>query len=226
MDFEYFHAQRQSLRQQSAGERPVDRRRHHSRSALCRPDRPAFRLDRRAPLQFPRGAVMPGISCSPISRRAPSTIGLAPAVHMLCVPSDPGVAETWATLDLLSNGRVDFATGRGYDRREYEPLGVDFRRQPASRASRSCLGANGASRITESTTRSTTSRSAPKPVQQPIPIAISDRSRNHRSSSRRGSGAGFIVAPFRGGHELRRLEAGGRPTTRPAPVATNPGRLM
>ena len=36
------------------------------------------------------------------------------------------VAEQWATLDLMSGGRVDFAAGRGYDRREYEPLGVDF----------------------------------------------------------------------------------------------------
>jgi len=32
----------------------------------------------------------------------------------------------WATLDLLSNGRVDFATGRGYDRKEYAPFGADF----------------------------------------------------------------------------------------------------
>ena len=36
------------------------------------------------------------------------------------------VAEMWATLDLLSNGRVDFATGRGYDRKEYAPFGADF----------------------------------------------------------------------------------------------------
>jgi len=36
------------------------------------------------------------------------------------------VAEQWATLDLLSNGRVDFAAGRGYDRREYEPFHVSF----------------------------------------------------------------------------------------------------
>ena len=36
------------------------------------------------------------------------------------------VAEQWASLDLLSNGRVDFAAGRGYDRNEYLPLGVSF----------------------------------------------------------------------------------------------------
>src|SRR6267154_1268321 len=37
-----------------------------------------------------------------------------------------GVAEQWATLDLLSGGRVDFAAGRGYDRREYAPFHVSF----------------------------------------------------------------------------------------------------
>ena len=36
------------------------------------------------------------------------------------------VAEEWATLDLLSGGRVDFAAGRGYDRLEYAPFGADF----------------------------------------------------------------------------------------------------
>jgi alkanesulfonate monooxygenase SsuD/methylene tetrahydromethanopterin reductase-like flavin-dependent oxidoreductase (luciferase family) len=36
------------------------------------------------------------------------------------------VAEQWASLDLLSGGRVDFAAGRGYDRREYLPFGVSF----------------------------------------------------------------------------------------------------
>src|SRR6516164_8140973 len=36
------------------------------------------------------------------------------------------VAEQWATLDLLSGGRVDWAAGRGYDRREYLPFGIDF----------------------------------------------------------------------------------------------------
>jgi len=42
-------------------------------------------------------------------------------------PANPiRVAEQWATLDLLSGGRVDFAAGRGYDRREYLPFKVSF----------------------------------------------------------------------------------------------------
>src|SRR5213078_5174608 len=53
-------------------------------------------------------------------------IRLAPAVCVLPLHQPIRVAEQWATLDLLSNGRVDFAAGRGYDRREYLPFHVSF----------------------------------------------------------------------------------------------------
>jgi len=53
-------------------------------------------------------------------------IRLAPAVTVLPLHHPIRVAEQWATLDLLSNGRVDFAAGRGYDKREYEPFHVSF----------------------------------------------------------------------------------------------------
>ena len=53
-------------------------------------------------------------------------IRLAPAINVLPLHHPVHVAEQWATLDLLSGGRVDFATGRGYDRREYEPFGANF----------------------------------------------------------------------------------------------------
>ena len=53
-------------------------------------------------------------------------IRLAPAVTVLPLHHPIRVAEQWATLDLLSGGRVDWAAGRGYDRREYEPLGIYF----------------------------------------------------------------------------------------------------
>src|SRR5579864_61934 len=51
---------------------------------------------------------------------------LAPAVTVLPLHHPIRVAEQWATLDMLSGGRVDFAAGRGYDRREYGPLGASF----------------------------------------------------------------------------------------------------
>src|SRR5271170_3005475 len=53
-------------------------------------------------------------------------IRLAPAVTVLPLHHPIRVAEQWATLDLLSGGRVDFATGRGYDRGEYLPLKAPF----------------------------------------------------------------------------------------------------
>ena len=53
-------------------------------------------------------------------------IRLAPAVTVLPLHHPIRVAEQWATLDLLSNGRVDFAAGRGYDKREYLPFHVSF----------------------------------------------------------------------------------------------------
>src|SRR5438477_12075399 len=53
-------------------------------------------------------------------------IRLAPAVTVLPLHHPIRVAEQWATLDLLSAGRVDFAAGRGYDRREYAPFHVSF----------------------------------------------------------------------------------------------------
>ena len=54
-------------------------------------------------------------------------IRLAPAVTVLPMHHPIRVAEQWATLDLISGGRVDFAAGRGYDEREYIPFGADFK---------------------------------------------------------------------------------------------------
>jgi len=54
------------------------------------------------------------------------TIRLAPAVSVLPLHHPLHVAEEWATIDLISGGRVDFAAGRGYDRREFAPFGAPF----------------------------------------------------------------------------------------------------
>src|SRR3981189_3238340 len=53
-------------------------------------------------------------------------IRLAPAVTVLPLHHPIRVAEQWASLDLLSNGRADFAAGRGYDRRDYKPFASEF----------------------------------------------------------------------------------------------------
>src|ERR1700738_4391541 len=58
-------------------------------------------------------------------------IRLAPAVTVLPLHHPIRVAEQWATLDLLSGGRVDFAAGRGYDRQGYRPFKVAFEENQA-----------------------------------------------------------------------------------------------
>ncbi len=59
-------------------------------------------------------------------------IRLAPAVSVLPLHHPLHVAETWATLDLVSGGRVDFACGRGYDRLEYTPFQADYMKSAES----------------------------------------------------------------------------------------------
>ncbi|WP_026961418.1 LLM class flavin-dependent oxidoreductase [Alicyclobacillus herbarius] len=53
-------------------------------------------------------------------------IQLAPAVVLLPASHPLRMAEEYALLDLLSNGRAIFAAGRGYDKREYDAFGIDF----------------------------------------------------------------------------------------------------
>ncbi|HUB97728.1 MAG TPA: LLM class flavin-dependent oxidoreductase [Stellaceae bacterium] len=67
----------------------------------------------------------PDVALAYIAART-EKIRLAPAVTVLPLHHPIRVAEQWATLDLLSGGRVDFATGRGYDRGEYLPLKAPF----------------------------------------------------------------------------------------------------
>ncbi len=73
-----------------------------------------------------RGCVpVPGLVHANIAALT-SRIRLGPAVVVLPLHHPIHVAEEWAALDQLSGGRVDFATGRGYDSHEYAPFGADF----------------------------------------------------------------------------------------------------
>ena len=121
-------------------------------------------------------------------------IRLAPAVTVLPLHHPIRVAEQWATLDLLSGGRVDFAAGRGYDRREYLPFHVSFEDnqgifEEGLELVRKLWLAEGRSPTTADTIRSTTCgsrRSRSSGRSRPM----WDRSQSRRSSWRRGSAAG------------------------------------
>src|SRR5205085_3566949 len=109
-------------------------------------------------------------------------IRLAPAVTVLPLHHPIRVAEQWATLDLLSNGRVDFAAGRGYDSREYQPFKVDFSDnqgifEEGMELVRTLWSAEG--RISHHGKHYSFDdvRITPKPVQRPLPTYVASFSK-------------------------------------------------
>lgn len=172
----------------------------------------------------------PDLALAHIAART-ERIRLAPAVTVLPLHNPIRVAEQWATLDLLSGGRVDFAAGRGYDRREYGPLGVSFednqsifeegmevvRRLWSAGAPVSHRGTHYAFENVAIT---------PQPVQRPIPAYVGSFSQPSIELAAR-LGCGLIVAPFAaaisfgGLREVRTLYQASC-----ARHGTRPGRLM
>ena len=127
-------------------------------------------------------------------------IRLAPAVTVTPLHHPIRVAEQWATLDLLSSGRVIFAAGRGYDRREYLPFHVSFDdNQGIFEESLEVIR-----RLWDADERISHHgkyysfdhvRITPKPVQKPIPTYVGSFSKPSIELSAR-LGCGLLVAPF------------------------------
>ena len=127
-------------------------------------------------------------------------IRLAPAVNVTPLHHPIRVAEQWATLDLLSNGRVDFAAGRGYDAREYWPFGVDFNdNQSIFEEGMEILQKlwTADERISHHGKHYQFDdvRITPKPIQNPLPAYIGSFSKPSIELAAR-LGCGLIVAPF------------------------------
>jgi alkanesulfonate monooxygenase SsuD/methylene tetrahydromethanopterin reductase-like flavin-dependent oxidoreductase (luciferase family) len=127
-------------------------------------------------------------------------IRLAPAVTVLPLHNPIRVAEQWATLDLLSNGRVVFAAGRGYDRREYLPFHMSFDDNQGIFEE----GLEVVRRLWEADDRISHHgkhysfddvRITPKPVQRPIPTYVGSFSKPSIELAAR-LGCGLLVAPF------------------------------
>jgi len=127
-------------------------------------------------------------------------IRLAPAVTVLPLHHPIRVAEQWATLDLLSNGRVDFAAGRGYDRREYQPFKVSFEENQAifeegMEVVRRLWDADGRISHNGKYYQFEDVGITPKPVQHPLPAYVASFSKPSIELAAR-LGCGLIVAPF------------------------------
>jgi alkanesulfonate monooxygenase SsuD/methylene tetrahydromethanopterin reductase-like flavin-dependent oxidoreductase (luciferase family) len=127
-------------------------------------------------------------------------IRLAPAVTVLPLHHPIRVAEQWATLDLLSGGRVDWAAGRGYDRREYIPFGVDFDDnqsifEEGMALVRTLWTSEGRISHHGKHYHFDDVRITPKPIQRPIPSYVASFSKPSIELAAR-LGCGVVVAPF------------------------------
>jgi alkanesulfonate monooxygenase SsuD/methylene tetrahydromethanopterin reductase-like flavin-dependent oxidoreductase (luciferase family) len=110
------------------------------------------------------------------------------------------VAEQFASLDLLSGGRVDFAAGRGYDKREYLPFHVSFEDnqgifEEGMEVLRKLWAAEGRISHHGKHYQFDDVRITPKPLQQPLPVYIGSFSKPSIELAAR-LGCGLIVAPF------------------------------
>ncbi len=127
-------------------------------------------------------------------------IRLAPAVTVLPLHHPIRVAEQWATLDLLSGGRVDFAAGRGYDRREYLPFRASFDDnqeifEEGLELVRRLWAADGRISHHGKYYSFDDVRITPKPIQRPVPTYVASFSKPSIELAAR-LGCGLIVAPF------------------------------
>jgi alkanesulfonate monooxygenase SsuD/methylene tetrahydromethanopterin reductase-like flavin-dependent oxidoreductase (luciferase family) len=127
-------------------------------------------------------------------------IRLAPAVTVLPLHHPIRVAEQWASLDLVSGGRVDFAAGRGYDRREYKPFHVSFEDnqgifEEGMEIVRALWAADGRISWQGKYYSFENIGITPKPIQRPIPAYVASFSKPSIELAAR-LGCGLIVAPF------------------------------
>jgi alkanesulfonate monooxygenase SsuD/methylene tetrahydromethanopterin reductase-like flavin-dependent oxidoreductase (luciferase family) len=127
-------------------------------------------------------------------------IRLAPAVNVIPLHHPIRVAEQWATLDLLSGGRVDFAAGRGYDSREYAPFNISFADnhsifEEGMEVLSKLWSAEGRISHHGKHYRFDDVRITPKPVQKPFPVYIGSFSKPSIELAARLE-FNLIVAPF------------------------------
>src|SRR4029453_6715311 len=134
------------------------------------------------------------------------------AVTVLPLHHPIRIAEQWASLDLLSRGRVDFAAGRGYDKQEYLPFAVSFEDNQSIFEE----GLEVVRRLWEADERIPHPgrhfsfddvRITPTPVRRPIPTYVASFSKPSIELAAR-LGCGLIVAPFAAAMSFGGLEPG------------------
>jgi probable F420-dependent oxidoreductase len=175
----------------------------------------------------PEGPWLEPLACLTAMAAVTSRVRLATGI--LIAPLRPAavLAKTVATLDVLSEGRVDLGVGVGWQREEYDALGLDFADRgrlldETMAACRELWSALPASYASESTTFSDTF-CAPLPAQDRLPVWFSGtlNARNLRRIVEWGDGwipiMGASLNDIRDG-AARLRAATGRPLDIQAPL--------
>ena len=171
--------------------------------------------------RFPTGPEAPWqepLTCLTAFAAVTSRIRLATGILIAPLRRAPLLAKTVATLDVLSGGRIDLGVGVGWQREEYDAVGLEF-----SARGRLLEDTIGACRVlwTE-LPASYSSRSvsfdhvfcSPQPVQQPLPVWFSGtlNERNLRRITSLGDGwipiMGASLDDIRNGAGLLRATTG------------------
>ena len=117
----------------------------------------------------------PQILAAAVAQRT-KRIRIGVAVSNLTFQHPVRLAEDWALVDVLSNGRLDFGAGRGYQPREFKMMGADpaTSREVFAEALDIILGLWEHGRFSYAGTHFTVDdvEIFPKPVQKPVPVWI------------------------------------------------------
>ena len=118
----------------------------------------------------------PAVLAAAVAERT-TRIRIGVAVSILPFQHPVRVAEDWAMVDVLSDGRLDFAAGRGYQPREFRMLGADpsVSREVFAESLDAILGlwsSDGPFSYEGEFVHIDEVEIFPKPVQKPIPVWV------------------------------------------------------
>lgn len=118
----------------------------------------------------------PAIFAAALAQRT-TRLRIGVAVSILPFQNPVRTAEDWAMIDVLSNGRLDFAVGRGYQPREFKMMGADptISRDVFNESLDIVLGlwaADGPFSYRGKYFQIDDVEIFPKPVQKPIPVWV------------------------------------------------------
>lgn len=166
----------------------------------------------------PEGPWLEPLTCLTAFAAATSRVRLSTGILIAPLRRAPLLAKTVATLDVLSGGRVDLGVGVGWQREEYDALGLSF--SARGRLLEDTIGACRAlwtelpASYSSASVTFTDVYCSPQPIQNPLPVWFSGtlNDRNLRRVTSLGNGwipiMGASLDDIRHGAELLHAASG------------------